>query len=156
MAATTFPLLEPGRNSTLRERWLRLLRDLYALPDVHFGMMDELIPDRAKTSLVLVRGGAQRDTQKSATRVARPTLRLVVADRGSSEEQVPTQGDGDDIDAPDTPPAPYPPAGDVPPAQRRDGGEGAAQGKPRTRSDEERRPSTVTRKERARAVHRRS
>lgn len=131
MPPQSFELLERARPSTLRERWLRLLRDLYAVPSVHVSLMEEQVPMDAAPTLVLLQGGApneelrarsedlRRRTQQrsrvegsvSRNRI-RSTSRLVRA--RSSEEQAPTQGDGDDIDAPDTPPSPTIPEGDAP------------------------------------------
>ncbi|MEO7965799.1 MAG: hypothetical protein ABIT38_17955 [Gemmatimonadaceae bacterium] len=120
MFSPVFPSLERARPSTLRDRWLRLLRDLYTLPELHVGMMDELIPDPSPTHLVLVRGGATEALQRHSPIRRRGTLRLVVADQRSSEEQAPTQGDGDNIEAPDAPPSRRAPEGDVPPSSRPD------------------------------------
>ncbi len=130
MNATPYLSLECARPTTLRERWLRLLRDLYALPAFHGELMDEILPDYQRPALALVKGGAERSTgslhvqslpaSAPAARTRRARLRLVVVGRKASEEQAPTQGDGDDIDVPDTPPPPVPSEGDVPRSPRRD------------------------------------
>lgn len=107
MTATTFPLLARSRAATLRERWLRLLRDLYALPDIGSGM-DEMLPDTSLTRLVLVNGGTATARRAASRDFRRGTLRLVVESRRDPPRRAPTQGDGDDIESPHAPP----PAGD--------------------------------------------
>ena len=107
MTATTFPFAARSRAATLRDRWLRLLRDLYALPDVSSGM-DDLLPDTALTRLVLVNGGTAAPQRYARPHRRRRTLRLVVEAQREPKRRAPTQGDGDDIESPHAPP----PAGD--------------------------------------------
>ena len=107
MTATTFPFAARSRAATLRDRWLRLLRDLYALPDVSSGM-DDLLPDTALTRLVLVKGGTAASRRYAQRDRRRQTLRLVVEAQREPRRRAPTQGDGDDIESPHAPP----PAGD--------------------------------------------